>query len=91
MLSGGTVLRVELETGRTHQIRVHLCHAGHPLIGDELYGGPRWGLAQRWRQALHGESLAFLHPWTKEQIVVEDPWPEDLLRLREALGGGLRQ
>ena len=87
VLRGGTSLKVELETGRTHQIRVHLSHIGHPLIGDELYGGPRWGLAGRGRQALHGESLAFRHPWSKEQIRVADPWPEDLLRLRESLGG----
>ncbi|OMF90632.1 RluA family pseudouridine synthase [Paenibacillus sp. FSL R7-0273] len=87
VLRGATSLQVELETGRTHQIRVHLSHAGHPLIGDELYGGPRWGLAERGRQALHGEALAFRHPWTRELTVVADPWPEDMLRLRESLGG----
>lgn len=87
VLRGATALQVELETGRTHQIRVHLSHAGHPLIGDELYGGPRWGLAERGRQALHGEALAFRHPWTRELTVVADPWPEDMLRLRESLGG----
>lgn len=87
VLRGATALQVELETGRTHQIRVHLSHAGHPLIGDELYGGPRWGLAEHGRQALHGEALAFRHPWTRELTVVADPWPEDMLRLRESLGG----
>lgn len=87
VLRGATSLQVELETGRTHQIRVHLSHAGHPLIGDELYGGPRWGLAERGRQALHGEALAFRHPWTRKLTVVADPWPEDMLRLRESLGG----
>jgi 23S rRNA pseudouridine1911/1915/1917 synthase len=44
-LPGGTVLKIQLETGRTHQIRVHLSHAGHPLYGDELYGGPDWNSA----------------------------------------------
>lgn len=87
VLRGATALQVELETGRTHQIRVHLSYAGHPLIGDDLYGGPRWGLAEPGRQALHGEALAFRHPWTRELTVVADPWPEDMLRLRESLGG----
>lgn len=90
VLRGGTVLQVQLETGRTHQIRVHLSHMGHPLIGDELYGGPRWSRAERGRQALHGESLAFRHPWTKEQVLVADPWPEDMRRLRESLGAPQR-
>lgn len=63
VLRGATALQVELETGRTHQIRVHLSHAGHPLIGDELYGGPRWGslnaavrhcTAKSWRSAILG-------------------------------------
>ncbi|MNC77348.1 23S rRNA pseudouridine synthase D [compost metagenome] len=61
---------------------------GHPLYGDELYGGPRWGLTGSSRQALHGEVLAFSHPWSKERLEIADPWPEDMLRLREELGGG---
>lgn len=88
VLQGGTSLKVQLETGRTHQIRVHLSHMGHPLYGDELYGGPRWGLTGSSRQALHGEVLAFSHPWSKERLEIADPWPEDMLRLREELGGG---
>lgn len=154
-LPGGTVLKVKLETGRTHQIRVHLSHAGHPLYGDDLYGGPGWHTAgihaggskkenlplrtepgkvksaiTAWfeqqekagitpglqepgklagpgrpevkpgvkakakpkpdgadRQALHGEKLIFAQPWTRSQIEVADPWPEDMRRLREQLGG----
>jgi 23S rRNA pseudouridine1911/1915/1917 synthase len=73
------LLRLRLETGRTHQIRVHLSHIGHPLVGDTLYGGrpsPRIR-----RQALHGESLAFPHPWTRETVRVEAPLPADLADL----------
>lgn len=88
VLQGGTMLKVQLETGRTHQIRVHLSHMGHPLFGDELYGGPHWGIAGSSRQALHGEALSFSHPWSKEWLEIADPWPEDMLRLREQLGGG---
>ncbi|MNB67675.1 Ribosomal large subunit pseudouridine synthase D [compost metagenome] len=84
-----TLLRLELETGRTHQIRVHLSHMGHPLYGDGLYGGPEGpelsGGRKLNRQALHGESLAFSHPWTGEAIEAADPWPEDMLQLRARL------
>lgn len=84
-LHGGSLVRVKLETGRTHQIRVHLSHMGHPLYGDELYGGPVWTSSAAGRHALHGESLSFRHPWSGEQLEVSDPWPEDMLRLREEL------
>ncbi|WP_238652102.1 RluA family pseudouridine synthase [Paenibacillus piscarius] len=92
-LPGGTVVRLELETGRTHQIRVHLSHAGHPLLGDQLYGGPGWRTAGvpdsvPERQALHGEKLVFAHPWTRSPVEVADPWPEDMLLLRERIGSG---
>lgn len=83
-LAGGraSLVRLTLETGRTHQIRVHLAHAGHPLIGDVLYGGPEDSLN---RQALHGERLDFTHPFTGERIEVSDPVPEDMARLLERL------
>lgn len=84
-LHGGSLVHVMLETGRTHQIRVHLSHMGHPLYGDELYGGPVWTSSAAGRHALHGESLSFRHPWSGEQLEVSDPWPEDMLRLREEL------
>lgn len=96
VLQGGTVLRVQLETGRTHQIRVHLSHMGHPLFGDALYEGPAWSAGRlphsgsTGRQALHGEILAFSHPWTKEPLEVTDPWPEDMLQLREQLDAELQ-
>jgi 23S rRNA pseudouridine1911/1915/1917 synthase len=84
-LHGGSLVHVQLETGRTHQIRVHLSHMGHPLYGDELYGGPIWASSAAGRHALHGESLSFRHPWSGEQLEVSDPWPEDMLQLRELL------
>ncbi|MBR2564966.1 MAG: RluA family pseudouridine synthase [Paenibacillus sp.] len=80
-----TLVRLNLETGRTHQIRVHLSYAGHPLVGDELYGGRKDPIA---RQALHGEVLRFNHPLTQELIEVQDPWPIDFTQLaaRESSG-----
>ncbi|MFC5447270.1 RluA family pseudouridine synthase [Paenibacillus aestuarii] len=81
-LKGAALVELELETGRTHQIRVHLSHLGHPLIGDTLYGG---SAALLKRQALHGKQLRFPHPLTQEQIVVQASWPEDLQNLLSAL------
>lgn len=89
-LHGGSLVHVMLETGRTHQIRVHLSHMGHPLYGDELYGGPVWTSSAAGRHALHGESLSFRHPWSGEQLEVSDPWPEDMLRLREEMSEGVQ-
>ncbi|GIP39186.1 hypothetical protein J31TS4_24660 [Paenibacillus sp. J31TS4] len=78
-----SLLRLRLETGRTHQIRVHLQHLGHPILGDRLYGGRTVpGLT---RQALHGESLRFPHPFTGEPVTVEAPWPADMTALHERL------
>lgn len=76
-----SLLHIRLETGRTHQIRVHLSHMGHPLLGDVLYGGPGTFA----RQALHGERLLFHHPFTGERIEVPAPWPQDMLELRERI------
>jgi 23S rRNA pseudouridine1911/1915/1917 synthase len=75
-LPESTLLAVVLDTGRTHQIRVHLAAIGHPVIGDTQYGGsPRYGLR---RQFLHAARLAFTHPITGEPIDVSSPLPEDL-------------
>jgi len=75
-------LECELDTGRTHQIRVHLSFLGHPLIGDTLYGGKPAGLA---RQALHAGRLRFVHPFGGETVEIESPLPEDLQRLEKNL------
>lgn len=80
---GATLLSLELETGRTHQIRVHLAHLGHPLIGDRPYGGTQIALLRR--QALHSARLAFSQPTSGEAIVVESQLPPDLDALREKL------
>ncbi len=77
-LPRATLLRVRLETGRTHQIRAHLKAIGHPVIGDPVYGTPGgYGLD---RQFLHAERLAFTHPATGAPIDVRSPLPEDLER-----------
>ncbi|WP_338016915.1 RluA family pseudouridine synthase [Paenibacillus antri] len=82
-----TLVRLRLETGRTHQIRVHLSHLGHPIAGDGLYGGHR-PIMQR--QALHGEKLVWPHPWTGERMSVHAQLPDDfaaaLRALRDANG-----
>jgi 23S rRNA pseudouridine1911/1915/1917 synthase len=71
-----SLLRVTLETGRTHQIRVHMAAIGHPVVGDPVYGhGPELGLE---RQFLHAAELAFTHPWTGEPVDVTAPLPDDL-------------
>ena len=73
-----TYLRLELKTGKTHQIRVHLSHLGHPLLGDTLYGGNKDKIT---RVALHSESIELTNPVTGKSIKVAAPLPEDLLRL----------
>ena len=76
-LPRATLLRVRLETGRTHQIRAHLKAIGHPVLGDPEYGVPGYGLR---RQFLHAARLAFVHPVTGEDVDVASPLPEDLRR-----------
>jgi 23S rRNA pseudouridine1911/1915/1917 synthase len=76
LLPGHALLDVRLETGRTHQIRVHLEAIGLPVAGDPIYGRPReLGLE---RQFLHAARLAFPHPFTGERVETESPLPEDL-------------
>ena len=74
------LVSLELDTGRTHQIRVHMAHTGHPLTGDFLYGTEDRALIQR--PALHSGYLSFLHPITKEKLQFSAPLPEDMARLR---------
>ena len=71
------LLECTLETGRTHQIRVHLQAIGHPVVGDPTYGGARQGV-EPGRPFLHAAELAFAHPVTGERIVVTEPIPADL-------------
>ncbi|MFD3447475.1 RluA family pseudouridine synthase [Microbacteriaceae bacterium 4G12] len=73
-----TLVRLQLQTGRTHQIRVHMSHLGYPLVGDSLYGGQTKIFN---RQALHAASIQMLHPITKEYIEVEIPLPHDFTLL----------
>ncbi len=75
-----------LHTGRTHQIRVHLAHSGHPLLADALYGGtPALGLT---RQALHAARLGFTHPVTGEALSLRAPLPPDLAAAWAQIGAG---
>jgi 23S rRNA pseudouridine1911/1915/1917 synthase len=71
-----SLLEVRLETGRTHQIRVHLAAIGHPVVGDSRYGGP--AIAGLERQFLHSTRLGFAHPFSGEQLEFESPLPVDL-------------
>ena len=78
-----TLVRCELETGRTHQIRVHLSSIGHPLLGDPIYGGSNTKFEMRHKaiitgQALHAKELCFTHPRTGKEICVSSPLPSDL-------------
>ena len=79
-LRSATLLEVHLETGRTHQIRVHLQAIRHPIVGDPLYGGDpvlaaELGLVRQW---LHATRLGFLHPGSGEWVEFESPYPDDL-------------
>ena len=81
-----TLLDVALETGRTHQIRVHMAYIKHPIVGDEVYGSaaPKLGLNG---QALHGYRLTFTHPATGEKMTFTAPLPEDFKTALKRLGG----
>ena len=81
-----TLLRVRLETGRTHQIRAHLLAIGHPVCGDPEYG--RAGLYGLARQFLHAARLEFDHPVTGEAVEVGSPLPDDLVAALERARAG---
>src|SRR5262249_44733520 len=92
-----SLLKLTLETGRTHQIRVHLAHSGHPLLGDMTYGAgfkasarrlgsdAQGALAALGRQALHAAELAFVHPVTAKRLRFKSPLPADIERVEAAL------
>lgn len=84
-----SLLEVHLETGRTHQIRVHMSSVGHPCVGDPMYGSDpnltkRLGLTRQW---LHATSLGFVHPGSGKWMEVSSPYPEDLQQAADKLRG----
>jgi len=90
-LAGASLVECRLETGRTHQIRVHLADHGHPVVGDGLYGRPPKdaGVRAAWaaigRQALHAYLLGFEHPITQEKLRFEADPPQDFDQCYRAL------
>ncbi|MDA8100457.1 MAG: RluA family pseudouridine synthase, partial [Nitrospiraceae bacterium] len=88
--AGATLVEVEIKTGRTHQIRVHMAHAGHPVLGDRTYGGSKVASIQGigvGRQMLHAESLSLLHPVTGHPMTFTAPPPRDMLSVIDRLRG----
>lgn len=96
-----TLVVLKLRTGRTHQIRVHLAHAGHPVFGDPTYGGrsASWGgltgkdarqavalLKTIQRQALHARTIGFVHPASGNRVLFESPLPDDMLSVLRTIG-----
>lgn len=81
--SGFTMLELELETGRTHQIRVHLSHIGYPIVSDHLYGIEEHDLIGR--QALHAKKLSMIHPVTGEKLSWDTELPDDMKQLIEKI------
>jgi 23S rRNA pseudouridine1911/1915/1917 synthase len=79
-----TLVESSPETGRTHQIRVHLAHLGHPLVGDTLYGGKNLGIP---RHFLHAHKLGFTHPVSGQWLEFQSPLPDELCRLLESMVG----
>jgi len=97
-----TLIEAQLETGRTHQIRVHLAHIGHPVLGDPVYGGRRGippaaspalleALASLQRQALHAARLGLAHPSSGRDMSFEAPLPDDMQRVLAALEQDLQE
>lgn len=82
---GYTYIQCILETGRTHQIRVHMSEIGHPLLGDEVYGPRKCPFPKLQGQTLHAKTLGFMHPGTGEYLEVEAPLPDYFRELLERL------
>ena len=90
--AGASTLRLRLETGRTHQIRVHMAYIGHPVLGDDVYGGASTQFQKRHPslfdgQMLHASALSFAHPRTGEPMRFEAPLPDNFARCVELLRG----
>lgn len=85
---GYSLVEIRLHTGRTHQIRVHFSHFGHPVLGDVLYGAPRKNAPKR--QMLHAWKIAFTHPRTHEPLKIEAPLPKDFCKVLKILKGGTK-
>ena len=86
-MAGAALLEVHLETGRTHQIRVHMAAVGHPCVGDVFYGADpmkaeELGLERQW---LHAVELGFIHPRTQLPVTVRAPYPDDLQKALDTL------
>jgi 23S rRNA pseudouridine1911/1915/1917 synthase len=92
VLKDAALVECRLETGRTHQVRVHMASIGHPLLGDPVYGrsGKSHGKLLKelgfHRQALHAAELGFTHPVTKGRLSFSSPMPPDMQELKRALG-----
>ena len=90
------LLECRIETGRTHQIRVHMAHIGHPVLGDKAYGDRSINSYVRRdlgviRQLLHAQSLTFVHPKTRKKLTVEAPYPSDFLSILDLSKKDLQQ
>ncbi len=92
VLKGAALVECRLETGRTHQVRVHMASIGHPLVGDPVYGRTRKAHRELLknlgfqRQALHAAHLGFIHPVTKGRLSFDSALPSDMQELFSALG-----
>jgi len=86
-----SVVRARLETGRRHQVRLHLAHLGHPVLGDRHHGSPVREPDAPPRLALHATVLGFAHPVHGARLRFESPWPDDLARWLERLRAGLHE
>ncbi len=96
-LLAAQLVRIRIFTGRTHQIRVHMAHLGHPILGDATYGGPkvlRAGPEGKEvtvpRQMLHAANLEMVHPVLKNKIYLEAPLPKDMMEILKMLSGDLK-